>query len=201
MPLIVDHEARRREVTEIAYGLIARGGMDAATVRKVADETGYSTNIVSHYFAGKRDLLQATFDLSLARSKERFFREIETGNLDQALEALLPIDEAQRQNWRIWFAFWAAAVSYQGFADQQARQVRNIRLILKNFFLESGFFPSTLPDEEVENLARTTVSIVVGLATQASFDPDDWPPEQQRAVIRNHINYLKGIVGASSTML
>jgi AcrR family transcriptional regulator len=64
MPLVVDHDLRRREVAEIAYGLIAQGSTDAATVRNVAAEAGYSTNIVSHYFSGKKDLLQATFDLS-----------------------------------------------------------------------------------------------------------------------------------------
>ena len=191
MPLVVDHEVRRREVAEIAYGLIVKGSTDAATVRNVAAAAGYSTNIVSHYFSGKKDLLQATFDLSLASSWELLVNAINTGDLQQVLEALLPIDDIQSHNWRIWFAFWGAAVSDQDFAEQQAKQAQNIRLILRNFYTESGFCPASLSTEAVEDLARTTVSIIVGLATQASFDPVDWPAEKQRKVIRDHIHFLE----------
>jgi TetR/AcrR family transcriptional regulator, transcriptional repressor of bet genes len=194
MPLVVDHDIRRREVAEIAYGLIAQGSTDAATVRNVAAVAGYSTNIVSHYFAGKKDLLQATFDLSLVSSWERVSRAIETGDIHQVLEALLPIDEIQCNNWRIWFAFWGAAVSDHEFADQQMQQARNIRQILKDFYIESGLCSTNLSEDDVDNLARSTVSVIVGLATQASFDPDDWPPSKQRHVINDHINFLKAQV-------
>jgi TetR/AcrR family transcriptional repressor of bet genes len=191
MPLVVDHEVRRREVAEIAYGLIVQGSTDAATVRNVAATAGYSTNIVSHYFAGKKDLLQATFDLSLASSWELLVGAINTGDLQQALEALLPIHDVQRHNWRVWFAFWGAAVADQDFAGQQAEQIQNFRLILRNFYRDSGFCPASLSVEEMDDLARATVSVIIGLATQASFDPQDWPAAKQRKVISDHINFLK----------
>jgi len=57
MPLIVDHDARRREVGAIAARLIATSGLEGVTVRDVARIAGFSTAVVSHYFDNKRALL------------------------------------------------------------------------------------------------------------------------------------------------
>ena len=57
MPRVVDHEARRAEVAAVAADLIARRGLDGVSVRDVAAAGGYSTTVVTHYFASKRELL------------------------------------------------------------------------------------------------------------------------------------------------
>jgi AcrR family transcriptional regulator len=71
MPRVVDHEARRAEVVAALWRVVSRDGLDAATVRRVAAETGMSTSVVSHYFAGKEDLLRAAFRLVLDRGLAR----------------------------------------------------------------------------------------------------------------------------------
>jgi len=57
MPRIVDHEERRAEVAAAVWRIVSRDGLEAATVRRVAAETGMSTSVVSHYFAGKDELV------------------------------------------------------------------------------------------------------------------------------------------------
>ena len=42
MPKIVDHDARRRELVEIASQVIAKNGVEGATLRELAAEAGFS---------------------------------------------------------------------------------------------------------------------------------------------------------------
>ena len=71
MPRIVDHEERRAEVAAAVWRIVSRDGLEAATVRRVAAETGMSTSVVSHYFAGKDDLLRLAFRIVVDRGRER----------------------------------------------------------------------------------------------------------------------------------
>ena len=43
----------------VCAALVVAGGVEALTTRHVAEATGYSTAVVSHYFDGKDDLLLA----------------------------------------------------------------------------------------------------------------------------------------------
>ena len=190
MPRVVDHDARRAEVAKVAYDLIAEGGAEVATIRKVASAAGYSTTIVSHYFTSKKDLLQAVIDLSLSLSQNHVLAASSSGDLQSVLEAILPISEVQKQNWRIWFGFWGEAVSDHDFGDQQARQSRGTLELMKIFMLQAGYCSSKAPKVEAENLARRTLSVVNGLATLASFDPDYWPAERQKKVIEEYVQSL-----------
>ena len=68
MPVFVDHEERRRQVVAVASRLIAQAGLDAVTVRDVANAADCSTAIVSHYFHNKKELLFLTYRGSIDRA-------------------------------------------------------------------------------------------------------------------------------------
>ena len=59
MPKIVDQQARRAELSSIAAGLIAVGGLEAATIREIARASGFSKGVVEHYFDDKQELISA----------------------------------------------------------------------------------------------------------------------------------------------
>ena len=126
MPLIVDHEFRRREVAVVAAKLIASVGLEGVTIRDVAQAAGYSTAIVSHYFPNKREMLLFTYRHSIETSTDRAdkARGLGADNLTAYVETLLPIDDERRTAWKIWFAFWAKAVSDNEFAVIQRDCVR-----------------------------------------------------------------------------
>src|SRR3954451_16915881 len=64
MPKIVDHHDRRRELAEAAWRVVLSNGIDGATTREIARESGFSAGVLSHYFEGKDDILQAALELS-----------------------------------------------------------------------------------------------------------------------------------------
>ena len=71
MPKVVDHEERRSELAAAVWRLASRDGLEAVTVRRVAEEAGWSTGAVVHYFADKEDLLLFAFSTVADRVRTR----------------------------------------------------------------------------------------------------------------------------------
>jgi Uncharacterized protein conserved in bacteria len=71
MPAVIDHDARRNTLAEIAADLLATGGVESATVRAVAAAAGFSTKAVTHYFPDKRALMLLTYRHAALTSQAR----------------------------------------------------------------------------------------------------------------------------------
>lgn len=180
VPKVVDHDQRRREVAAAAAHSIARNGLEATTVREVSRIAGYSTTVVSHYFADKRELLEFTYQESANLAYERIEHALEQdpGNVREAAYSLLPIGDENIANWRVWFAYWGAASLDESLAAEQRRRVILTRERLREAFVHSG-----LNEDEAERRARTLLALLMGVAAQAVFDPTDWNADRMRSEI------------------
>lgn len=191
MPRIVDHDIRRAEVIGIASELVASGGLDALTVRDVARAAGYSTAIVSHYFADKQDLLLKVYQAAVARAQTRLDLALaqDAGDIVACLDALLPIDRARYRDWQIWFAFWGMAIADAHFASEQRRRVQDAIQMVRAVFqarAASGRLPATA---DCARLAETCVTLINGLAVQVLFDRKAWPAARQRGFILGALGF------------
>lgn len=92
MPAVIDHDARRNALAEIAADIVATGGAEAATVRAVAAAAGFSTKAVTHYFPDKRALMLLTYRHAALTSKARTkaSQPQNRGDLGALYRALLP---------------------------------------------------------------------------------------------------------------
>ncbi|KQO64929.1 TetR/AcrR family transcriptional regulator [Curtobacterium sp. Leaf261] len=61
MPKLVDHDARRQEIIDATWRLVARNGIRATTMREIARESGVGNGSLTPYFANKEEILTATF--------------------------------------------------------------------------------------------------------------------------------------------
>ncbi len=199
MPAIVDHEKRRLEVARVAARLIIRSGLEAVTVRDIAAEAGYSTAVVSHYFRNKRELLLIVFRTVLEEATSEVERLRQSGaDLQTCIAALLPLDDKRRGNWLIWFAFWGKAMTDPEFrAEQQQRGRESRQMIERLLSTTPGPFRDSGGDREMQS--RRLLATLAGLATQGTFDPDDWPAERQCAVMAAEIAALAAEVGVASS--
>ena len=59
------------QVIEATLRIIEAGGIKDVTVRKVAEEIGRSTTVVTHYFPTREHLLEAALTKSFVQSKEQ----------------------------------------------------------------------------------------------------------------------------------
>ncbi|HET9654731.1 MAG TPA: TetR/AcrR family transcriptional regulator, partial [Kineosporiaceae bacterium] len=123
MPKVVDREERRRRLAEAVFAIVAARGLAAVSLRDVAAEAGVSMGAVQHYFTTKDEMLRFALDhlraRVLNRLQERTSRLRRPGRRDliaAALEAMLPLDEAGRQEACINVAFVELATIDAGYA-------------------------------------------------------------------------------------
>jgi AcrR family transcriptional regulator len=180
--MAIDHAERREKIAEIAARVIARDGLEAATVRRIAAEVGYSTTIVTHYFASKEELLLYAFRFVAKQSGERLDRVVarDPADLVGALLALTAVDESSYLGWRVYVAFWERAKFDPVFAAEQRAGIddalKRIGIVARNRF--GG-------REDLRTAVQMLITVVHGISVQALFDPDSWPPAQiQEALTR-----------------
>ncbi len=185
MPKIVDHEARRRQVAEIAATLIARCGLEGTKVRDIAALAGCSTSIVSHYFRSKHDLLLSAYRLRMERTSSRVDEATVAGRpLPEILSGVLPLDEERMDSWRIWLAFWGLATADEAFLIEQRQRSREAVDLFHRAIISTG---RIVESDRSFLVAQALLSAAAGIATQAVYDPERWPADRQREILALHI--------------
>ena len=176
MPKIVDVDQRRMELAAAAARVIARAGVDGASMREIATEAGWTTGTLVHYFANKHELLDFTLRASIeqrsARRSER--RELSPADaLRASLESALPTDDDTRVHWIVTVALAGAAAS----DDRLAATQRELYRAYRSYLIELLSAMPAVDDAAIE--AERLIGLVDGIALQALFDPEGWPPARQ----------------------
>lgn len=191
MPPPVDHEARRKQVAAIAANLLARSGLEGVTFRDIAREAGYSTAIVSHYFRNKRELMTYIFRSAAVGTVAKVEEEMAAGtSIQQCVEWLLPLDAERIRDWQVWIAFWGHVANDPEMLAEQQRRAHEALDLIKRLLLRE-YAGLDMADDVVELRARRLLTMVTGLATETVFDPRQWPPERQRAVLADEIATIR----------
>lgn len=196
MPIQVNHDERRRLVGEVVARIIASKGLEAVTVRAVAEASGFSTRVVSHYFSGKREVLLLCYQQTAFRAALRMEAAAgaNRGNVVAAIDTLLPLHEQAREDWLVWVSFWGVAIGDPEFSAVQRLQFRTSRERFAALLNESA---GRLPQHpfDAAHAARKLLASLSGMAVQATFDPEGWPPERQREYLREAV--LSSLAAAS----
>lgn len=170
MPILVDHAKTRESISELAAGIVAREGLPALTMRRLAAEAGTSRAIVSTYFTDMRDLMLATFEWVSVRQVKRIEQAQADGlGVQGCVESLLPLDQERLDDWRVTIAFLGYAVADEELAAIERKRLdgavgRFERMLIEEEGLTRG---SAATRHEAERI----VSCLLGVAVDASFDP------------------------------
>lgn len=187
MPKAVDAHERRQSITDAAARLIASAGIGAATMRDVATEAGWTTGVVTHYFADKRELLLCTLQASLEGRRLRHAddrvaddrRDGPMAALRDTLAAALPLDEASRRHWLVTVAFCSEAAGDPELAAVQRDAYREFRARVTRLVEKS----TAHRDADAAVVAERLIALTDGVAMQALFDEASWPPHRQLAAL------------------
>ena len=182
MPKVVDVEQRRTELTDAAARVIARSGIEAATMREVAAEAGWTTGALTHYFTDKRTLLLATFEASLANRRARrpsSASTTATARLRSSIEGALPLDADRRRHWLVTLTCCTQAAHDTVLAAAQRDAYREFRDHVITLISDAGLASGG----DARSLAERLIATADGIAIQALFDPASWPEQRQRATL------------------
>lgn len=187
MPKVVDHEQRRRELVTATWAVIAEEGIEAATIRRIAEAAGCTTGRITHYFDAKDDILVAALRAVHLAAASRMAAAIAAGHnrdpvdaLRSVLQEALPLDAQRRIEWRVWLAFWSRAASEQTLREEQAHRYAEWRSLLTSLVgaLEPERAPAAMT-VDVDLLAAT----IDGLGVQAVLEPRRFTARRLEAAI------------------
>jgi TetR/AcrR family transcriptional repressor of bet genes len=196
VPKVVDHEERRTELRDAVWRLASREGLEAVTVRGVAQEAGCSTGALVHYFADKEDLLLFAFRTIADRVMRRVAtaEEATTDALELARAMLLeglPLDRDRQAEVRVWFAFLGLALTRPALARAQRLTYRAWRERVAERLAEARDQGVLRADVDPDMEAAALVGLVDGLAVQATFEPRALSGERQVALVDACLDRLR----------
>jgi AcrR family transcriptional regulator len=186
-----DHEARRRDVSEAVWRVLAADGFNGLTLRAVARELGATTGLLTHYFPTKDDLVAHALDLLDRRTAARPRRAAGQGlsAVRAALLAVLPLTaEATAAN-RIWVSSWDTALADPELSDDYGRKYARSRDRLRASVADAQRL-GELPAGDPGRIAAGAQAFVLGLVVQALFDPAAFPPDRQTQLLDDYLTAL-----------
>lgn len=194
----MDHDRRRRELADAACVVVARAGVDGASLRLVAEQAGWSIGSMRHYFQTRNDLLA----FALRRVGERIEQRITLltpdatplAHLRAVVVELLPLDAPRREESLVWLAFTARAAVDAGLAPRAEAvwlQIHDPLAAHVNAAIDHGQLPDHLdPAQEASRLQALMDGLVIHLLTV----PGTTSAEHALALIDDHLNALQAAV-------
>jgi TetR/AcrR family transcriptional regulator, transcriptional repressor of bet genes len=196
MPKQVDHQARREQITEAVYRLIAQRGFDAVSLREVAAEAGVSMGLVQHYFRTKDQMLH----FALERMRDRVVRRVEhrLANLAEArttravLRAMMleviPMNDESRADACVSMAFFNRALvdpSYTAaLQDTYPSAIAVVSQLLHQARDNNELPPDRNPEQEAVNLYALTQGLLGPLLI------GHYTPQAAAAAVDHHLDRL-----------
>ncbi len=180
MPKLVDHAQRREELAGSLWRLVMRDGIEAATVRRVADEAGWSAGSLRHYFETRSELLAFAMELVTQRVGLRIAALGPDPAPRALLHQVLPLDAERRAEMQVWLAFTMQALVVSGLRELRDRAHAELRGLCRR-----AVEPLAAADAERE--AQQLHALVDGLALHAVLAPAVTTPERQVELLDAHL--------------
>jgi TetR/AcrR family transcriptional regulator, transcriptional repressor of bet genes len=188
--LPADHDERRRRIAEVTVDVIARDGLEAATIRRIATQLGGPTKIVTHYFSDKHELLVWTYR-SLAEQGQHHVNEViarDPTDIVGSLFAMTAADENEVSPlWRVYVAFWDRAVRDPAIAELQRMHMDlAIQRIAEVIRARDG------DRSDLLSVSQRLNALVQGISFQALIDSERWSAERIRSTLAEEVEVLLG---------
>jgi len=185
MPKVVDHDQRRAEFVAAAWTVIADEGIEAATIRRIAEVAGCTTGRVTHYFDAKDQILVAALRRIHYAAGARMLAHLRTKQGADALRAVLldalPLDSQRNLEWRVWLAFWGRASTDHALIEEQQHRYAEWRRLLGRVIAATAGKPAT--SDQVRLLVDLVAGTIDGLGIQAVLEPSRFSAQHLAAAV------------------
>ncbi|MGA7204891.1 MAG: TetR/AcrR family transcriptional regulator [Specibacter sp.] len=195
MPKIVDHDQRRLELVDATWRIIARHGIEGATMREIATEAGFANGALKPYFPTKDELITFAFGHVFNRTNQRIAKMSEGLAGLAALRAfcleVLPLDEDRINEARIVIPFWQKALTDTAKARFHEVSMNEWRATLESQLRkarELGEITAATSDMDIVN---QLMSMLLGAQIIAAISPDAHQPSQLGAQLEAYFTLLQ----------
>jgi AcrR family transcriptional regulator len=175
MPKIVNHDQRRQVLGEAAWRVILRDGIDGATTRQIARESGYSAGVLSHYFESKDDILLEALRISHTIINKRLGSILEHQTGFEALRTFcydaVPLYGEQARETQLEISFWSRALVKDSLRRVQLAESSYWRDILLDVIIAAQEL-GELVDGDPQIMTDVLAGLIDGLSVHALLFPD-----------------------------
>jgi TetR/AcrR family transcriptional repressor of bet genes len=169
---------RRNQILQAAAEIAERRGLDALTVRHVAERAGLSVGLVLFHFETKDALIIAVLDRVLATTTVLHMTD-DIAAISSPRERLLAL--LRREMWRLsreprrirlFFDFWALGFRHRRIRAKMQAELDRYRAAFRPIADEVlRTEPARFAGVTAEGLAAVSVSFIKGCAVQSMIDP------------------------------
>ncbi len=202
MPKDVDHDERREELLEAVWRLVAREGIEGATMRGMAQETGWSTGVLAHYFADKDDIIGSALRLAYDRIAARWAVKLDGLTGMRALHELmldnLPLDEQREIETKFLMNYWSRLIRGDQTIPRPAWRGKLLIVMLTDLAREGQQAGEIRRDEAPEDIAERLLGLIDGFSLHALLDPQRLTPQRQIALVEQELQRLSTPQAASA---
>ena len=179
MPKIVDHEERRTSIARAAMLEIAENGIEDLRLKDVAERAGWTTGVLTHYFANKEELLSEALKVTFREIVGEAVAEAQDDvhNDYELMRRWLPCFPGRLVVSKAWIAFVGSA---QFSSANRALFLEYYRLMIEEGRRRLESAPLAMDLDEAVDM---TLAFFDGLCTRVIMEPDAWPAERQEALL------------------
>jgi AcrR family transcriptional regulator len=192
LPKIVDWEARKDEILQATWRVIARDGLSRTTVRAIAREADCSLGILSHYFDDKMDILASALLLCHRRVRERTEKKVVGLNgmsaLRIAMLEALPLDAERQLEARIEVSFWGRILSDARLSELGQLEVNLLASRLRGHLNEARAAGELREDLNLDLATQELLVLIDGVSVERTHFPASVPPKRQIEMLERRLS-------------
>jgi AcrR family transcriptional regulator len=194
MPRLVDHNERRKQICDVLLDVVSEAGISAATIREIAERSGWSTGVIGHYFNNRQDLLLGGLRRAaeiLAEHNTRVLNTLEgISALEQILEGSIPLDKRRLALCRIFFFFYAEGMTEEDLRQELESYLLGWRKSVTRAIRQAQANGDLPADLDPKHVAADLVGLADGMSIHALLDPRVMVQLQEQSPVRFWIRRL-----------
>jgi AcrR family transcriptional regulator len=177
----------RERILAAAVSQIAREGIDAVRIARIAVAARVSPSLVHYHFADREALLAEALDYSFSRAADaRIFgerpAESHAERLSAMIDACLPLTPALHDDWILWVELWLRTIRHaelRPFAEELYARLHAWFLHEIAEGVAAGEFKRCDPNEVVDR----TLALIDGLGIRALIADSAMPLDRARRTV------------------
>ncbi len=168
MPKVGMGPIRRQQLMDATLLSLGEVGLADTTVAQISKQAGVSSGIISHYFGGKNELLEATMRQLLKRLQDGINVRLESAktpreSLYAIIDGNFSMDQVDTSATRAWLSFWAHALHHPELARLQ--KVNQFRLQSNLHY----WLKKITSKQDAERIAELIAAVIDGLWLRGAF--------------------------------
>lgn len=189
------HQSKRAEIARATRAVVADRGVDGASMRIIAREAGYTTGVITHYFANKEHLLEYALEHAFAGIEADLEGLTEAEDVLDALKTAtlhyMPVNEQNRKSWAVWQSYLSRADESPRISNIIQRVHAAVRAIVTQLIRKGQVTGYVTKHYTAEELSDQWGAILNGLTCLAAFEQEPLDEDLLAQKLDLQITYIR----------